>query len=169
MPAGTQRLPPNVFSNRNPVAHPATEHSTVILLDHVNGDIENATIERQGVLDLLKKVRPDERIALYVIGKMEGLILLQDYTSNRDLLAEKVCGNTSRKISRILQSFHRLPVRRRPSSPLQTDDTAEDVRLALQALALSISRWYLDARTFTGCRADSPHASCMAPPGSPRI
>ena len=84
MATGTH-LPPNVFSNRSPVAHSATEHSRpVILLDHVNGDIENAAIERQGVLDLLKKVRPDERIALYVIGKLEGHILLQDYTSNRD-------------------------------------------------------------------------------------
>ena len=65
---------PNVFTNRNP-ALPVTQHSTVILLDHVNGDIENATLERQGVLDLLKNLRTDERIAIYVIGKLEGLIL----------------------------------------------------------------------------------------------
>lgn len=64
----------------------ATSHSTAIILDEVNTYFEDAATARQYVIDVMSKVPPDERIALYVIVRKQGLILLQDYTTDRDLL-----------------------------------------------------------------------------------
>jgi VWFA-related protein len=129
--ATTATMPPNVFTNRNPTP-PVTQHSTVILLDHVNGDIENATLERQGVLDLLKNLRGDERIAIYVIGNVEGLILVQDYTTDRDLLLKSMREYVPRYLNPpTFPQMGGFP----PIVPLVKDNVAEDVRLAFQTLA----------------------------------
>lgn len=123
---------PNVFTNRNP-APPVAQHSTVILLDHVNGDMENATLERQGVLDLLKNLKRDDRIAIYVIGNVGELILVQDYTADRALLVKSMKSYVPRYLDppKFPQAAGAPP----PITPLVKDDTAEDVRLSLQALA----------------------------------
>jgi VWFA-related protein len=64
----------------------ATSHSTAIILDEVNTYFEDSATSRQYVIDVMSKVPPDERIALYCIVRKQGLILLQDYTTDRDLL-----------------------------------------------------------------------------------
>ncbi len=132
MPRPGVMTPPNVFTNRNP-APPVTLHSTLILLDHVNGDIENATLERQGVLDLLKNLRTDERIAIYVIGNVGELILVQDYTTNRDMLVKSMREYVPRYLDppKFPQAAGAPP----PIVPLVKDNVAEDVRLAFQTLA----------------------------------
>src|SRR5580698_1635008 len=63
-------------------------HSTVILLDGINGWFDNFAYARQGVLGMLSKAPADEKIALYVISKGEGLLMLQDYTLDRARLLE---------------------------------------------------------------------------------
>jgi VWFA-related protein len=138
-----QRSQPGVFSNRNAAPEPAT-HSTVILLDHVNiAEYAITAMERQGVLDLLSKVNPDERIALYVIGKLEGVVLLQGYTTNRALLLKSMRDYIPRYMSSTPSDFPQPEPAKtdgdRPPAPpvkaLTVEDTAEDVRLALQSLA----------------------------------
>lgn len=132
-PRPMQSLPPTVFSNRNPGPQPEAQHSTVILLDHVNGDIVNAAIEREGVLNLLKKVRPDERIALYVIGKLSGVILLQDYTTNRELLMKSMRDYVPAHLN--APAFPQAAGAPAPIVPLIVENTSEVVRLSLQTLA----------------------------------
>jgi VWFA-related protein len=85
--AGT--LPPHVFSNRNgpPVV---ASHATVILLDGANGWVENFIWSRKTVIGLMEKVAKDERIAVYAITGNQGLIVLQDYTTDHDLLIKSV-------------------------------------------------------------------------------
>jgi VWFA-related protein len=125
---------PSVFSNRNP-AHPVTQHSSIILLDHANGNgnFDQIAIERESVIDFLKKLDGNERIALYVIGRLEGLILVQDYTTNRDLLLKSMREYSPRYTTP--PSFPQAAGAPPPIVPLQVEDTAEDVRLSLQSLA----------------------------------
>jgi VWFA-related protein len=76
-------LPPNIFTNVGAAAKPSEGHSTIILLDGMNGWFENFVWARQGVVGLMTKVPADEKIALYVLQNGDGLGLLQDYTTDR--------------------------------------------------------------------------------------
>jgi VWFA-related protein len=88
--AGRSGLPPNVFTNTGGSRQPSAGHSTIILLDGVNGWFDNFDKARKGVLGLLDKVPSDERIAVYVLRKGVGLVTLQDYTTDRSKLAAAV-------------------------------------------------------------------------------
>jgi VWFA-related protein len=83
-PSSAPSLPSHVFSNRNPAPPDISAHSTVLVLDQINAYLEDAAYARGQVLSLMKKVPADERIALYVISRNEGLLLLQDYTTDRE-------------------------------------------------------------------------------------
>ena len=83
-------LPPNTFSNDHVTAPPADAHSTILLLDGVNAWFDTFAHGVQGVEGLMARVPPDEKIAVYVVAKDLGLIVLQDYTTDRQLLKKKV-------------------------------------------------------------------------------
>ena len=38
------------------------------------------------MVSLIGRLRPDERVAIYVLSLYQGLIILQDYTTDHDLL-----------------------------------------------------------------------------------
>ncbi len=86
----SQPLPPHVFSNRNPAPPIVNGHSTVLILDQINTYIEDATYARAQVVSLMKKVPVDERIAIYAISRKEGLVLIHDYTTDRDALLQSL-------------------------------------------------------------------------------
>jgi VWFA-related protein len=79
-------LSPNVFSNRVTMAGSASIHATVILLDGINDYFDNYARSRAQVISLIGRLRPDERVAVYVLSLYQGLIILQDYTTDHDLL-----------------------------------------------------------------------------------
>ena len=79
-------LPPNVFSNSLPAPASASIHATVILLDCMNDYFDNYARSRDQVVRLIGRLRPDERVAIYVLTNYQGLIILQDYTTDHDLL-----------------------------------------------------------------------------------
>jgi len=83
-------LPSNVFTNRNPGLPDLPGHSTVILIDEANAWFENVAWAGQGVVGLMNKVKPDEKIAVYVIARKLGLVLLQDYTTDRESLLKNL-------------------------------------------------------------------------------
>ena len=85
-PAPEQALPPNVFSNRLPSPESRSVHATVILLDGVNDYFDNYARSRAQVVSLIGRLRPDERVAIYVLTQYQGLIILQDYTTDHDRL-----------------------------------------------------------------------------------
>lgn len=143
-----QSLPPNVFSNRNQGPPNLPGHSTVIVLDQVNAFFEDAGYARKSVMDLMAKVPQDERIALYVMARKQGLIVIQDYTTDHELLLS----NLSKYIPRGLMP--RPPdwptwIQDRAIGPAPPDATkptpqeyeyawhenSENSRLSLQALA----------------------------------
>lgn len=117
---------------------------------------------RQGVIELMTKVPSDEKIALYVLQKGDGLGLLQDYTTNRFRLTDAVAHFIPRglricavgiEVPEDMNEFYRpqSPPKRAsgPGGPPPPDAskatpreqsaeiqmTSEAVRLSLQALA----------------------------------
>lgn len=82
-PADLPPLPPNVFTNVGVAAKPPEGHSTIILLDCINGWFDTFGYARQGVLGLMTRIPADEKIAIYVIQNGDGLGILQDYTTDR--------------------------------------------------------------------------------------
>ena len=148
-----RKSPPNVFSNRGARPPESTVHSTVIVLDQDSFNpsdrthFEDAAYGQLQALSLMSKVNPDEKIALYVIADRLGLLLLQDYTTNRDLLMKRLKGYTPRAVSTPAATHPDKasampgPRRRDPNEvpgreteALRTQDTRE-VRLSFQALA----------------------------------
>ncbi len=89
-------LPPNVFTNTGAGAKPTDGHSTIILLDCINGWFETVVFARQGLLGLMAKVPSNEKIAIYVIQNAEGLGMLQDYTTDRTRLTDAVARFTAK-------------------------------------------------------------------------
>jgi VWFA-related protein len=89
-------LPPNTFTNAHVTAPPADGHSTILLMDGVNGWFDTFAHGIQGVEGLMAKLPPDEKIAVYVVANDLGLIVLQDYTTDRQRLKEKVASFTPR-------------------------------------------------------------------------
>jgi len=82
---GRAALRPNVFSNR-PADHPgATTNITLILLDAVNTTFEDQAFARSQVQKFLKKMRPNDLVALYALGR--SLRKLHDFSSDADSLS----------------------------------------------------------------------------------
>ena len=77
-------LPPNTFTNIGAPPPPSGGHSTIILLDGVNGWFESFVWGSQGIQGLMHKLPPDERIALYVLTKFDGLLQVVDFTTDRE-------------------------------------------------------------------------------------
>lgn len=83
-------LPPNAFTNIGAPARQTEGHSTIILLDGINTCLDTFVWAREGVVGLANKVPSDEKIALYVLQKGDGLGILQDYTTDRTRLSDAV-------------------------------------------------------------------------------
>ena len=82
------RLPPNVFTNAVPDTAPGT-HSTLILLDAINGYFDGAAQARLQVVKLMRELKSDERIAIYAATR-DGVRIVQTFTTDRDLLLKSM-------------------------------------------------------------------------------
>jgi VWFA-related protein len=93
-PTPTAPLPPNTFSNRNLPPPVVPSHATVIVIDASPADpIHDLMAFRASkgmALGRVMRMKPDEQIAVYVTSKHTGLILLQTYTGDRELLLKKI-------------------------------------------------------------------------------
>ncbi len=144
---------PDVFSNRNPGPARLQGHSTVIVLDQLNvahdpqrTPFQTAADGQLQVKSLMSKLSPDERIALYVTAKDLGLVLLQDYTTDREMLMQRLKNYIPRGM--------RFPPETHPDKPgeggsprrdpnevpireteMLAEDASRDTQLTLQALA----------------------------------
>ena len=108
---------------------------------------EDAAYAQQQVMELMNKVKPDEQIALYVMARKEGLLILQDYTTNREQLLKSLKSYIPRAMSTPADTHPDKPTsipaskRRGPNEVparetefLRVEET-RDVRLSVQALA----------------------------------
>jgi VWFA-related protein len=135
-------LPPNTYSNRVTTVGSASIHATVILLDGINDYFDNYAGSRAQVISLIGRIRPDERVAIYVLSLYQGLIILQDYTTDHDLLV----GNLSAYVPSGMipappgmegmgQAVAGLPGPPSPEREFFMRNGAESARTAIQAIA----------------------------------
>ncbi|HYP14582.1 MAG TPA: VWA domain-containing protein [Bryobacteraceae bacterium] len=74
------KLPENVFSNNIGRDGVSPTSVTAIVIDALNTDAPDQAYARQQVLKFLSQVQPQDRVALFTIGR--GLRVLHDYTSD---------------------------------------------------------------------------------------
>jgi len=79
-------LPPNTFSNLPRSRKGVPPNVTVILYDGLNTRITDQAYAREKIVEFLSHLRPDDRVALYTLGK--DLRVLQDFTSDARLLLQ---------------------------------------------------------------------------------
>jgi VWFA-related protein len=122
-----------------------TGHSTAIILDEVNSFFEDAFQARGYVVDLMGKLPADERIALYAIVRFKGLVLIQDYTADRDALR----GNLLKHIPTLMRpgvggDQPSPPYPHKPASEDQAElfwrENSDMARSSLQALAEQLAQ-----------------------------
>ncbi len=93
--SGGRRLPDNMFSNhRNQFAGNQVS-ATVILFDGLNTQITDRDYARRQIVKFLKQMRPEDRVALYVLGR--GPRVLQDFTSDPKVLLKALASYDSSK------------------------------------------------------------------------
>lgn len=135
-------LPPNVYSNRVTAPGQSTIHATAILLDGINDYFDNYARSRDQVISLIGRLRPDERVAVYVLSLHRGLIMLQDYTIDHDLLVRNLRAYIpSGMIAAPLGMERHIDAVASQSRPLAPEreffmrNGAESARTAIQAIA----------------------------------
>lgn len=79
-PAPAQPLPPDTFSNRYDQTGLAPGSVTVILLDALNTAFSSGAYARESVIKVLRRLKPEDHVALYVLGSQ--LSVIQDFTQD---------------------------------------------------------------------------------------
>jgi VWFA-related protein len=88
LPSAAAPLPQGTFTNQLEQRSGTPAAVTAILLDGVNTRFSDQTIARQQVVQFLKQIQPEDRIAIYTLDS-RGLKVLHDYTTDSsDLLAK---------------------------------------------------------------------------------
>ncbi len=136
------KLPPNTFSNQLAAPGSASIHATVILLDLFNDYFDNYAGSRDQVVRMLGRLRPDERVAIYVLTQYQGLLILQDYTTDRDLLTRSLhaylpSGMTPAPVAMggVGEAMRSLGTQPRTEREFVMRNGAESLRTAIQAIA----------------------------------
>ena len=92
------KLPPGVFTNE--MVAPVNSALNVLLLDTLNTPLQDQMIVRQQLLDYLQKERPGANIAIF--GLTTQLIMLQDFTSDPEMLKKAIKAQKNLKGSPLL-------------------------------------------------------------------
>jgi len=87
--AAATPLPADVFTNVLTPSGGVPTSVTVILLDTVNTAWSDQHAARDGLLKFLKQIEPQDRIAIFALGR-HGLTLLHDYTSDAASLVSRL-------------------------------------------------------------------------------
>src|SRR5580658_398120 len=88
LPSVAAPLPQGTFTNQLEQRSGTPAAVTAILLDGVNTKFSDQTYARQQVVQFLKQIQPEDRIAIYTLDS-RGLKVLHDYTTDSsDLLAK---------------------------------------------------------------------------------
>lgn len=77
-------LPPNTYTNRIQEQAGVPTSVTVILLDGLNTKFENQAQARQQVIKFLMQIQPQDRVALYTLGR--DVRILHDFTTDASSL-----------------------------------------------------------------------------------
>jgi len=126
LPSSNIVLPPGVYTNKL-VSKPGTPMSvTVILLDLSNNiKLADQMFARQQVIKFLQTIRPEDRVALYVLSG-NGLKVLHDYTTD------------SAGLLRALNAV---------SDGKQLPDASQDQTMSFGTDMISLERWMTSGQT----------------------
>jgi VWFA-related protein len=80
-PPEAKPLPPDTFSNLAQFRSGTPANLSVILLDSINTLIQDQSYARQRIIKFLEQLRPEDRVALYVLTEYE-ILVLQDFTQD---------------------------------------------------------------------------------------
>jgi VWFA-related protein len=92
-------LPPDTYTNRFQERSDAPPSVTMVLLDGLNTRFEDQRFARQQVVKFLQQIQPQDRVALYTLGR--EVRVLHDFTSDAErLLAalDKFKGRTNAEV-----------------------------------------------------------------------
>ena len=92
-------LPPNTFTNKVRVTSGTMKNVTVILLDALNTPLMDQAYAREQVIKFLQQIQPDDRIAIYTLGR--DLRMMHDFTTDSSSLArmlQKYKGRTTSEL-----------------------------------------------------------------------
>ena len=115
-------LPPHIFSNVIAQNRDVPTSVTVVLLDLLNTSWTDQLYARKGLLKFFQQIQPQDRVAIFALGK-HSLTLLHDYTTDSAALIE-----------RLQKATGELPSVLDASTP-DTDAQSELRALGLDALA----------------------------------
>ena len=79
-------LPPDTYTNRAEEQAGVPTSVTVILLDGLNTKFQDQYLSRQQVVKFLQQIQPQDRVALYTLGR--DVHILHDFTSDASSLLE---------------------------------------------------------------------------------
>ena len=88
LPASSEKLPPNTFTNRLEQRPGTPTGVTIILLDALNTKFADQAYAKQQVVKYLETIQPTDHIGLYALGNT--LRVLHDYTADSTELLRKV-------------------------------------------------------------------------------
>ena len=89
LPSAAAPLPVGTFTNQLEQRSGTPAAVTAILLDGVNTRFSDQTIARKQVVQFLKQIQPEDRIAIYTLDS-RGLRVLHDYTTDSSDLVAKL-------------------------------------------------------------------------------
>ncbi len=147
MPATPLHMAPGVAPNGRADAA-RTGHSTAIILDEANSWFADAVQARQNVVDLMGKLPSDERIAVYIIVRKKGLVLVQDYSTDRDSVKRNLAKQYPTKLGTRGNFYTDQPSPPYDGPPPDTEaqrdmmwrENSDAARYALQALAEQLAK-----------------------------
>jgi VWFA-related protein len=118
--------PPGTVSNRIDNRGAAVGSATVLLLDQLNAAFDHKEYERSKIIQYLRTLRANDRIAIYSLGK--SLHVLQDFTDDPQKLVDAV--------SKMDHGLDQMPLYAgdpslyKPPPPIRTGDAVTDMLLA---------------------------------------
>ena len=115
-------LPPHIFSNVFAEHAGVPTGVTVVLLDLLNTSWTDQIYARKALLKFLEQIQPQDRIAIFALGK-RSLTLLHDYTTDSTALIARLKTDTGEIPSDL------------DASTLNSDTQSELQNLGLEALA----------------------------------
>jgi len=89
-------LPQNTFTNRVELRPKPPNSVTVMLLDGLNTKFEDQTYARQQLIKMLGQLQPDDRVALYTLGR--ELKIIHDFTTDASSIL-RVLGQAKGRIN----------------------------------------------------------------------
>ena len=107
LPAVSEPLPPNTFTNRLEHKSGTPASVSVILLDSLNTKLTDRPYAQAQVVKFLKQIEPRDRIGVYTLGR--SLRVLHDYTTDSTELLKRLAGYDGGALPNLTGSETRSP------------------------------------------------------------